>query len=393
MSRQDLLDMSREALAHGNAGTIPQTENIVEVPAAHYYDTEHWQQEMDAIFGRLPLMLAASVEIPNPMDYKAMDAAGVPVIITRDADGKVRAYVNSCAHRGSQILPEGCGHAKRFTCPYHAWSYNHEGELTHIYTPDDFGDLDKSQYGLIPLKTVERSGLIWVLTNPESNLDIESFLSTYDEQLAHFEFEKYHFFASNTVRGPNWKIAYDGYLDFYHLPILHKETFGSETSCKAMYYNWGPHQRVMSPETVQETMADIDEADWSTELLLRGVWTIFPHISIASFGEGSARGVLLSQLFPGATVGESYTVQMYLLAEEPDEESAEAARTQFELLQYVVEIEDYATGLRQQDSLATGVRDHVLFGRNEEGGQNFHRWLQRLLETETQDLNDLFLSR
>ncbi len=121
------------------------------------------------------------------------------------------------------------------------------------------------------------------------------------------------------------------------------------------------------------------------------MWTIFPHVSIASFGEeGESRGVLISQLFPGDTPGSSYTIQNYLMAQPPTPEQAEAAQQQFDLLKFVVESEDYATGLKQQKALQSGARDHVLFGRNEAGGQTFHKWLGRVLETSDEDLNDLF---
>lgn len=393
MTTTQLVDMARDGLAHARAGTIAQTDEIFKVPASHYYDPERWQLEMSRVFRRMPLMLATSAELPNPGDYKATEAAGVPVLITRDTEGDIRAFVNSCAHRGAQVMTEGCGNAKRFTCPYHAWSYNHAGELTNIYTPGDFGELDKSAYGLVPLKAIERAGLIWVLTDPQSQLDIDLFLSGYDEQLAAFGFENWHYFDSRRVDGPNWKIAYDGYLDFYHLPILHKDTFGGDTSNKALYYGWGPHQHVKSPATTEEHLGDIDEKDWPTAFLLSGVWTIFPHVSIASFGEeGDSRGVLISQLFPGDTPGSSYTVQNYLMTNKPTPEQAEAAQKQFDLLRFVVESEDYATGLKQQKSLQTGARDHVLFGRNEEGGQKFHKWLKRILETNDEDLNELFRS-
>lgn len=393
MTTTQLVDMARDGLAHARAGTIAQTDEIFKVPASHYYDPERWQLEMSRVFRRMPLMLATSAELPNPGDYKATEAAGVPVLITRDTEGDIRAFVNSCAHRGAQVMTEGCGNAKRFTCPYHAWSYNHAGELTNIYTPGDFGELDKSAYGLVPLKAIERAGLIWVLTDPQSQLDIDLFLSGYDEQLAAFGFENWHYFDSRRVDGPNWKIAYDGYLDFYHLPILHKDTFGGDTSNKALYYGWGPHQHVKSPATTEEHLGDIDEKDWPTAFLLSGVWTIFPHVSIASFGEeGDSRGVLISQLFPGDTPGSSYTVQNYLMTNKPTPEQAEAAQKQFDLLKFVVESEDYATGLKQQKSLQTGARDHVLFGRNEEGGQKFHKWLKRILETNDEDLNELFRS-
>jgi len=385
-----LIAMAKDGLAHADADTIEQAQGIVRVPAAHYYDPDHWQRELDLVFKRLPLMLATSAELAEPGDYKAMNAAGIPVLITRDMQGDIRAFVNSCAHRGAQIMGEGCGHTKRFTCPYHAWSFNHEGDLTHIYSPDDFGDLDKSQYGLVPLKAIERSGLIWVLTNPRSDLDIDGFLAGYDQQLANFQFQDWFFLDSRRVEGPNWKIAYDGYLDFYHLPILHRETFGADTSNKALYYNWGPHQHVKSPQATQANLGELDEAEWPMAFLLSGVWTIFPHVSIASFGEGDVRGVLISQLFPGDVPGASYTIQNYLLEKEPDEKQAEAAREQFELLKYVVEQEDYSTGFKQQQSLRTGAREHILFGRNEAGGQRFHQWLREILDTRDDELNDLF---
>jgi hypothetical protein len=135
---------------------------------------------------------------------------------------------------------------------------------------------------------------------------------------------------------------------------------------------------VDSPNPLLRKLAERPEADWNVRHLLGGVWTIFPHVSIASFDAGG-RGVLVSQLFPGASVGESTTVQTYLLEKAPDEEARAAADKMFELLGYVVREEDYATGLRQQRALATGAKSHVLFGRNEGGGQRFHRWLEHLL--------------
>ncbi len=387
-----LITMAREGLAHAEAGTIQPAEQVVRVPARHYYDPDHWQLEMERVFRRLPLMLATSAELPAPGDYKALAAAGTPVLITRGQDGVIRAFVNSCAHRGAQIMAEGRGHAKRFTCPYHAWSYDHAGDLTHIYCPGDFGELDKSRYGLVPLKTIERCGLIWVLIDPASDTDIDLFLAGYDSQLANFHFEDWYYFDSRRVAGPNWKIAYDGYLDFYHLPILHRETFGADTSNKALYYSWGPHQHVKSPQTTELHLAGLDEAEWPMAFLLSGVWTIFPHVSIASFGEDDVRGVLISQLFPGESPGESYTIQNYLLETTPDQDQIEAARAQFDLLQHVVEREDYATGLKQQQALRSGAREHVLFGRNEAGGQRFHQWLAQILDTDDDKLNDLFRS-
>ena len=388
MSRDQLIEMARHNLAHVHAGTIEQTDEICKIPARHYFDEARWRQEMDKVFKRLPLMLAMTAEISNPGDYKAMDAVDTPVLISRDQHGEIRAFVNMCRHRGSQIMRVGTGNAKRFTCPYHAWSYDQTGALIGVFSEKDFGRVDRSCHSLVQLPAAERAGLIWVTLNPGANLEIDDFLSGYDEMLQHFDFANWHFFENRTLKGPNWKIAYDGYLDLYHLPILHKETFGPDMYNQALYYAWGPHQRVNSPDPSLAQFNDIK--DVGTAQLMTGVWTIFPHVSIASFDSGG-RGVLISQLFPGATPQESYTVQNYLMERPPaDEETRQQAHEQFKFLEYVVREEDYATGLRQQRALSTDTMPHVMFGRNEGGGQRFHGWVEKLLETDDQALPSLF---
>jgi phenylpropionate dioxygenase-like ring-hydroxylating dioxygenase large terminal subunit len=314
---------------------------------------------------------------------------GVPVLLSRGQDGRVRAFMNICSHRGSVIVPEGRGSARRFSCPYHAWTYDEEGALTSIYRHAEFGDLDKSCHGLTRLPVAERAGLVWVTLDPRSTLDIDAFLCGYDALLAHFGFATWHHFASRRVDGPNWKIAYDGYLDLYHLPILHRNTFGPRMPSQALYTAWGPHQRVSSPDPRLAELEGKPEESWNTATLVAGVWTIFPHVSIASF-DGGGRGVMISQLFPGESATSSYTIQNYLMERQRTPEQTEAANAQFALLEHVVRDEDYATGLRQQRALMSGGKSDVLFGRNEGGGQRFHAWLDRLLATEDGDLGALF---
>ena len=389
MDRQALLKTARADLAHAKAGTIQQMTTHYEVPADHYVDEERWQREVDLIFNRLPLMLATTAELPNVHDYKAMTILGVPILIARGENGAVQAFFNVCSHRGAQIMPEGRGNSHRFTCPYHAWSYNHDGKLIGVFAERDFGEVDRTCYSLQSLPCLERAGLIWVHLDPNPSLSINDFLCGYDRMLQGFGFEGWHYFDSQMVEGPNWKIAYDGYLDIYHLPILHKDTFGSNFPHRANYYPFGPHQRVSGPNPSLLDYEQIDENEWPLDALMGGVWTIFPHISIAGF-DGGGGGVLLSQLFPGATPSESVTIQHYLLKNTPDEAASQSAAEQFKFLRYVVEQEDYATGIRQQVALASGARKMVTFGKNESGGARFHAWVDQLLETSDSKLASLF---
>ena len=109
-----------------------------------------------------------------------------------------------------------------------------------------------------------------------------------------------------------------------------------------------------------------------------------------SVSAGGARLYLVSQLFPGAGVGESLTVQNFLATGEPDEPRRAAIAQTMQFLEHVVRDEDYATGLRIQRALESGTLSDVLFGRNEGGGQRFHRFVEALLGAADADLSALF---
>jgi carnitine monooxygenase subunit len=374
-NRRQLLDMARINLEHVRAGNTPaQAADVMRVPAHNYLDPQRWEREV-AMFRRMPLMLALGGELRGPSSFKAMTVMDVPVLLIRAADGQVRAFVNSCSHRGAVVVPDGCGSARRFACPYHNWTYNDHGDLVGITDREFFGDIDMATMGLTRLPVAERAGLIFVVLTPGVAMNIDEHLHQYDTVLDFFGFGDWHLIKRTEIPGPNWKIAYDGYLDFYHLPFLHRNTFGTEISNKAMYFEWGPHQRMTAPDPALDRVA---EADWQMDHICGGVWTIFPHISFA----GGNAGGLISQLFPGPTPGSSVTVQNYFTAAEPSpQRRAEAERTA-DFLAMVVRDEDYATGLRLQQALATGAKEFVLFGRNEGGGQRFHQVLDGYLADE-----------
>ncbi len=392
MSRQALIDMARRHARHAEHGTVDQAPDVARIPAARYTDPDHYRREMSAVFERLPLMLGPSCELSEPGSYKAMDVAGTPVLLTRDMSGTLRSFVNMCSHRGTQIMREGCGKARRFMCPYHAWTFDEKGALVGILDESDFGEVDRATHGLTPLPVAERAGLIFGSVNPAGMVDIDDWLQGYDGLLEFLGFDACQVVGKNSVPGPNWKIAYDGYLDLYHLPILHRETFGNQMPNKAVYDAWGPHQRVSMPMPGMEKMLDMPEDQWPLEGLTAGVWTIFPHVSIAAFDAGG-KLFMVSQLLPGECVGESVTHQYFLTPFEPDAQQREQIDAVMALLDRVVRDEDYYTGLRQQRALATGARSHVLFGRNEGGGQRFHAWVEALLEADDADLPKLLASK
>ncbi len=374
-NRKQLIEMARTNRAPVEAGMTPsQTEDVMRLPADVYLDRERWEQEVE-MFRRTPLMLALGGELRGPGSYKAMTVMGVPVLLVRGNDGEVRAFVNSCSHRGAVVVPPGTGTARRFACPYHNWVYDTSGDLVGITDRQFFGDVDASCMGLTPLPVAERAGLIFVVITPGAPMDIDGHLCGYDTVLDFFGFGDWHLIKRTELQGPNWKVAYDGYLDYYHLPFLHRNSFGPDMYNKAIYNAWGPHQRVTTPDATLLELRDLPEDEWDMDLICGGVWTIFPHISIA----GGNGGGQVAQLFPGPTPDSSITILNYFTAAEPDEEQRAAAEQRADFVASVVRDEDYATGLDLQMALAAGGKSHVVFGRNEGGGQHFHRTLDECL--------------
>jgi phenylpropionate dioxygenase-like ring-hydroxylating dioxygenase large terminal subunit len=390
MSREKLVAMAERTIAHNKAGTVHLTESVTTIPASNYFDPERWQREVDMIFKRVPLLLAMTAEIKEVNTYKAIDVVGMPVLISRGADGIARAFVNMCSHRGAQLVDPGVGTARRFACPYHNWTYNQEGDLVGVFKQDDFGQLDTSCLGLTQLPIAERAGLIWVTLSPDSKLDFDAFFAGYDEMLEFCDFASMNHFGTRILAGPNWKISFDGYVDFYHLPILHKNTFGPDMSPDALFHRVGPHQRVTGPRGNWAKLEGRPTSEWPESVLTGGVWSVFPHGSIAGFEIEGHKIYQVARVFPGATADESVTYLDFISTAPKTDEFIAAANRQIAFLENVVRDEDYATGLKIQRTVKTGAKKVLHFGRNEGGAQYVHGWLDALLVTADEDLNELF---
>ncbi|MEM8745169.1 MAG: aromatic ring-hydroxylating dioxygenase subunit alpha [Actinomycetota bacterium] len=383
-ARSQIIRRLRSTIEHVEHDTFPQVDEHMIVPVTHYTDPERWQREVDLIFKKVPLMLGFSVEIPEPGDYKAMDVCGVKLIITRNREGQVKAHVNMCSHRGAQLVDEGSGSTRRFACPYHNWNYDSDGALVGVTNRSDFGEIDDLDcLALTSLPVAERCGLIWVTLDPCSTIDqeaaVDAHLGDYAQMLDHFDFGSWHHLGSQQIPGPNWKLAYDGYLDFYHIPFLHRDTFGPDFSSRPIYDSWGPHTRMTAWHESVLKFRDVADDDLPLAEFDGGVWTIFPHVSIAGFPVGE-RGLMVSQLFPGDSPDTSVTIQNFLTLTEPDDELRELAKKTAAFYDHVVRDEDYFTGIRIGENIASGAKSEFLLGRNEGGNQHFHRTVNAIVD-------------
>lgn len=381
MPSEDLGRVAETLLTYVREKTTFQTDRVVTVPFSTFTNEQRWQKEMDLIFKRVPLCLAASAELREPGSYKAMEAAGLPVLITRDADRKVHAFLNVCAHRGAVLVGEGCGEQKRFACRYHGWTYGNDGRLIGVADPKKFGDIDKSKRGLRALPCEERAGMIFVVLTPGLALDLDDFYRGMLDDFEHIGFEDWAYLGQRVIQGANWKVAFDGYLEGYHFASLHPQTIHPRTYSNITHYEaYGPHLRIGFPQVgIEEQLGNAPREQWG-EMENRGydmVRILFPNVSVFVAPEITQ----VAQLFPGPTPDRNRTVLSFFRREGPrDNEDRQTLEGMMDWLRDVVLNEDYWIGDLIQKGLESQAYEDVVYGKNERGNQFFHEYVDWYLE-------------
>ncbi|WP_321390531.1 aromatic ring-hydroxylating oxygenase subunit alpha [Emcibacter sp.] len=374
--KQQLGNEAEKLLHYVESGTTDSAETTYEVPASAYLDPDYFGNEMEKIFHALPLLAGLSVEIPKPGDYKAFDLLGKPIILTRKKDGGVAAMFNVCTHRGMTLVENGYGNKNLFSCTYHAWCFKNDGRLQGVADQQKFGSVDKESRNLTTLPCVEAAGIIWVLMKPGGTIDIEAHLGDMLKDLEAYELEKWHFCGTRHLKGANWKIAYDGYLEGYHFAAAHPETIHPRTFSNIMHFTaMGPHMRVGFPQVcIKEKLGGLPRETWGDNENngYDFIRTIFPNVSLFFAPELTQ----VAQLVPGPTANKNETNLMFIRREPPKDDEDQAAITgMMDFLKKVVQEEDYDLGLQVQRGLQAGALKSVVFGKNERGNQYFHKYV------------------
>ena len=136
-----------------------------------FADPEVYDHEMERIFGRAWFFLGHESEIPEPGDLMTRPCGVDPAIVIRDDDGIIRAFLNSCRHRGMRVCRTDKDNARFLRCPYHGWAYRNDGSLVSVAAESHYGDgeLDKDDLGLIPVaKLGMYHGLIFATWDPDA---------------------------------------------------------------------------------------------------------------------------------------------------------------------------------------------------------------------------------
>ncbi len=210
--------MSLQLTATGSpAPTQPRA-----LPAWVYSNADMTRLEMQRVLASSWQIICHVSDVPKPGDFVTFELGNESVFAVRDRDGGVRAFHNVCRHRGAKML-DGRGNCPgAITCPYHGWSYRHDGTLLGMPVKDSFPNLDRATHGLVPVKLEVALGFVWVCLsgNPAP---VASMWAGLAQELEPYQFERMVPIAPfyHEVWDADWKIAMDNYLESYHVPIGH----------------------------------------------------------------------------------------------------------------------------------------------------------------------------
>lgn len=395
MKHAEQINILKELLHQIDTRTTCDAGRIVVNPTKSYTDKALAEREWTTFFEQHPQVIGLSPELPETGSYFTNSDLGMPILATRDKDGKFHAFVNACRHRGAQLTEEARGQQTRFTCPFHAWTYAPDGRLMGIRHGEMFGDVDKQCHSLIELPSQEKYGFLVVHPQLDGEVDIDALLGEeLAAELANWEFDKcVHQGDSVIDKALNWKLANDTFGENYHFSTLHSKTLlNLAHSDYATYREYGRNHRICTANRYLDVMREQPESEWNFSFASIAAYYLFPNVQLVFVGGM----VVLVRIYPDRNdVAHSISRISHFAMPHVVERLGEAgkstavkadnvysadtsARMEFdvsatiELLVSTVEHEDYLMSEKAQKTAEGGKLDYFLFGRNEPALHHFH---------------------
>ena len=376
---QNQIDAIHRIPAHGEA-VAPKLQ--ARRPASIFLSQERYDLEQDRIFRNEPVVLAPSAAIPDNGSLLGLDGYGVPVLLTRDKQGEVRAFLNVCTHKGA-LLHEGCGARKAgsVTCPYHAWTFGLDGALRGVPREDTYENFSKSERPLTSLPCKEIGGLIWGILDPASGADFNSV----DEQIAE-DFEclglptAYQYGYRRFDLEANWKLVMEPFLEGYHVQRLHAKSIGPQgldmfEDVVGVQERFGRHIRQtngrgnFTPDVLQKPGTNIRK-------FITHAYNIFPNTVVITSPYYTSVMIIMP------TSASTSSVDYYMLTDDaPDNAKAEELYAKsFEVIQDVFGNEDFKASETCQTGLASGAIPDVIYCGMEAAIPMFYEGIERVLD-------------
>lgn len=350
---------------HIDNGTTDLGDTVWREPVENYHSQERFDAEI-ALLRSLPIPFCPSVALPEKGSYIARKSAGTPLVVARGKDGKVRAFINACRHRGMQVA-SGSGRAQAFVCPYHAWSYGLDGSLKAIPGEEGFPGLATEDHGLVEVSAMEKGGLVYVMQ--KGDISPEMLENSRD----YFSPGQQLFKQSENTDQANWKLLTETLLEGYHIKSLHKKSFYPYGLDNVnLVETYGANARVTFPFRRIEKLRDVPADKRRAAGMLTSVYHLFPNASVSVLSKHSNL-TIMEPLSPSSTQMVIYLVTPDQTVENPI--PLEDVERDAQFVNESGQDEDREAACLIQQTVTAEANSHLTFGYFEKAIVNFHKHL------------------
>ena len=354
-----------------------------------YTCPERHKREEEILIRKQPQVMGLSCDWAKPGAYRTDDYAGVPILTVRGSDGKLRAFLNACRHRGAKVAG-GCGSAATFTCPYHGWTYGTDGTLRGL--PEEapsFPGVRAERPGLTPLPLAEKYGMVWVVPTPaadrSTDLDIEPHLQGLGADLAFWKLDGYHFHDRHVhTEEMNWKLLVDTFHESYHFGFLHKESLNGilvHNICD--FVPFGSNFRLAYGRPKLDRLRAQPESEWDLMWNTALVYSMFANTVLVPQGDHME----LFRIYPVPGRTDRAIMETSLYIPKPVETADEKRHwdANLALAIKVITTEDFPANRSMQAGFRSQAQTHVVYGRNEPALTHYHKAVRRALDLPVDD--------
>jgi phenylpropionate dioxygenase-like ring-hydroxylating dioxygenase large terminal subunit len=313
----------------GHAASAPSLAAAGTLPAAWYHDPAHHEQELDAVFRRGWTCVGVVDDVARPASFMAVETgAGLPVVITRDADGVLHGLVNVCRHRGGP-LASGCGAARALSCAYHAWVYRLDGSLARARGMEGAEGFDPADHHLYPVSVATWARFVFVHPDPAAPpLDLGPLAAA----IGPYPVDDYGLAVREQhEREFNWKVLVENYSENFHTPFVHPSLIVADwdypiATQGAIALAWDRPRRPRNQAEEALASAHPGDAAWAgvaanqiDDVFIAGIYfTVFPNLLVSTFPRYLS-ALHLTPLSPTRTRVQAYR---FWTAEVPEERRA-----------------------------------------------------------------------
>lgn len=205
------------------------------MPPWCYTSDAFYRREVERIWHKVWNFIGAADRLRQPGDYFTLTFAGVPLIVLRDGEGRVRAFANSCRHRGSALL-DGEGNCQLISCPYHSWAYRLDGTLAGSPEMHKTHGFDPGDNALIPIRIESWGGFLFVNFDRDA-APLAGFLGDLPQKVAPYRLDEMTCARRKEyLIDCNWKLFVENAKESYHIATVHRQTINKYASARTSGY-------------------------------------------------------------------------------------------------------------------------------------------------------------